>query len=174
MSYYMVDLHVYSWIFNQFAFSRTRWGTILKCSVNFWTPFLRFVYIASIRTPLLTSYLHWCWAAAPEHQRKSASWKWITITRNTNHFLIFLFLIQLLDQEIYSTSIIKIQHGIQHFNRFCGFWCVICRTNLQWAQSTTELSKYPELDKTIEESHSRDALSFFDCILRTPNLNYQW
>ena len=36
-----------------------------------------------------------------------ASWKWIIISRNTDHFLIFIFLIQLLDQEVYSISFIK-------------------------------------------------------------------
>ena len=36
-----------------------------------------------------------------------ASRKWIIITRNTDHFLFFIFLIQLLDQEIHSISFIK-------------------------------------------------------------------
>ena len=35
-----------------------------------------FVYISSTRTPLLTSYLHRCWAAAREHHRKSRSIKY--------------------------------------------------------------------------------------------------
>ena len=68
----------------------------------------------------------------------------------------------------------KNQHEFQHFNWFGGFWCVLCGTDLQWAQSTTEqLSEYPELDKNIAGSHSRDALSFFDCIPRTSDLNSQ-
>ena len=38
---------------------------------NLETPFLRFVYISSTWTALLTSYIQWCWAAAREHQTKS-------------------------------------------------------------------------------------------------------
>ena len=53
------------------AFSRTHWGTILKCSLNSETQFLIFVYISSTRTSLPTSYLHRCWAAAREHHWKS-------------------------------------------------------------------------------------------------------
>ena len=37
---------------------------ILKSPWNLETPFLIFVYISSTRTPLLTSYLHRCWATA--------------------------------------------------------------------------------------------------------------
>ena len=55
----------------QHAFPWTHWGTILKCSLNLETPFLRFVYISLTRTSLLTSYLHRCWTAPREHQRKS-------------------------------------------------------------------------------------------------------
>ena len=40
-------------------------------------------------------------------KRNPASRKWIIITRNTDHLLFFSFLMQLLDQEIYSIAFIQ-------------------------------------------------------------------
>ena len=40
-------------------------------------------------------------------KRNPASWKWIIITRNTDHFLISILLIQSLHHRIYSTAFTK-------------------------------------------------------------------
>ena len=181
MSYYMVDLHIYSksdqfvcqhWC--QHALSGTHWGTILKCSLKLGTPFSTFDYISASQSSLLTSYLHRCWAAAREHQRKSRFMRVEYHYSQYQSFSPFHFSKSVARSKKLFNFTYRNQHEFQHFNWFGEFWCVLCETDLQWAQSTTEqLSEYIELDRNIAGSHSREALSFFDCIPRTSGFNSQ-
>ena len=126
--------------------------------------FLRFVYISSTRTSLLTSYLHRCSAAAREYQRKSRLMKVRYHYPQYSSLSHFFFLSQLFDKQDYSISFIN-STWLQHFNRFGGLRCILRGATLERAKPTAK--KLPELfefDGAIRNLHNRTALSFLDYI----------
>ena len=137
---------------------------------------LRFVYISSISTALLTSYLHWCWAAAREHQTKSCfrkvdshySQKWSLYQSSSIEISSF--------DNIYSIySFFSIRYVIKYLAGFYPLWCVLCRTDIEWNQSAKkQLAGYIKLNWAIRTSCNEDAINNHDCIPSTLYYYYSW